>query len=152
MEGHCEAIVELLGANNTVLASVHNESTEAGVGRVSSVKFGQEVFIVNSNNARNVVLTFEGFDLSEHGFFVLSNSLINDSGENFNISLSASESDLRLDKLDQTLNEQVLEKCSVFIGVVGETLSHLDTGSTLKRLNQLVGLLHAVDAGFVLVL
>jgi len=152
IEGHCETIVKLLGADNTVLAGVHDEASEARVGGVFTVELGQEVSIVDSDNARDIVLTFEGFNLREHALFVLSNSLINDSGENANIRLSASKSDLRLNQLDQTLNEQVLKEGGVLVRVVGEALGHLETGSILKGLNQLVGFLHAVDAGFVLVL
>ena len=65
LEGHFEAIVESLGAHDAVLASIHNEATKAGVGRVLSVVLRQELLLVNGYHARRFA-AFKCFYLVAH--------------------------------------------------------------------------------------
>jgi len=54
LESHSETVVELLRANDTVLAGVHHESTKARVGWVLLVELWQEMLVIDGNNAGNV--------------------------------------------------------------------------------------------------
>ena len=149
LEGQSETIIEFLGANDAVLASIHDEATKTRVGWVFRFELWQEVFVVDSHSARNVILSFEGLDLAEHRALVLLNCLSNHTRQDIYVALSASQRHSRLDKLDQALHEQVLEQVSVLLLVVLETLGHLKSSRGLQTLDKLVCALHAVDTRFI---
>lgn len=135
LEGHGEAVVEGLRAHDTVFTGVHDEAAEARVGGVLRVELGQELLVVDSDGAGDVVLAFEGNNLREHLLLVLLDCLVYNRGQDSNIALSAPEGDLGLNQLDESLDEEVLQELGVLTTVVGEALGHLDTSVTLQALN-----------------
>lgn len=78
LESHREAVVELLRADDAVLARVHHKAAQARVGRVRWVELRQEILVVHSDNAGDVIFTFEGFNLAQHGALVLLDGLGDD--------------------------------------------------------------------------
>ena len=113
LEDHFEAIVELLRADDAVLARVHDEAAKAGVRRVRRVQFRQKVAVIDSDNAGDIILTLKSLDLAEHGLLVLGNSIVNDTREKANVALSAPERDLGLNQLNQALDEKILQEIRV---------------------------------------
>ena len=146
LESQREPVVEGLRAHNAVLTGVHDESSEARVGRVLSVELGQEALVVDSHGARNIIFAFKSLHLRKHLFFVLGYGVFNDRLENFNVALPAPQGDSWLDELDETLDEEVLEEARVLIPVISETLGHLDSSVALQTLDKLVGAAHAGDS------
>ena len=148
--GHGESVVEGLGADDAVLLGVHHEATQARVGWVLLVVFWEELLLVHSHIAWDVVLAFEGLDLAEHELLVLLDSLVNDSLEEVLVTLAASENNLWLDQLDESLNKQLLQQSGVLVLVSLESVVHGHTSLLLQRLDQLVDGLHASNALLVL--
>jgi hypothetical protein len=109
LESHSEAIIKLLRANNAISAGVHHEATQAGVSWVLRVELWQEVRVVDGDNAGDVILAFQSCDLTEHGLLVLLHGLVDYTGQNIHVTLSATKGHLSLDQFNQALNEQVLE-------------------------------------------
>ena len=150
MEGHGEAIIKFLGANDAILASIHHEAAKAGVSWVRSIELGEEVLVIDGDNAGNISFAFKGLHPAEHGILVLLDGLVDYTRQDVHITLSASKSHLSLNKLNKTLNEQVLEKISVLLLIVLEAFGHLDASSGLQAFDELVSALHAIDTRFVL--
>lgn len=105
MESHREAIIKGLRAHDAILASIHDESTQARVSWVLCIELGEEVLVVDCHDARNVIFALESLDLAKHGRLVLLNCLIDNTRQDIDIALSATQRDLWLNEFDQALHE-----------------------------------------------
>ena len=149
LEGHTQAVIKFLGANNAVLLGIHNEASEAWVSRVLSIEFGKEVLIIDSDDTWDITLAFESSYLAQHSLLVNRDSFINDTWQGLHITLPASKSHLWFNQFDQALNKKVLEEGGVLISVLHKALSHLETSFILKTFDQFISSLHAIDTRFI---
>jgi len=100
------------------------------------------VLFIDPNLTWDVVFPLEGHDLLDHQLLVLFDSVVNYTLQDFNIAFTASEGDLWLDQLDETLDKKRPHECLILVGVRLETLNHSELGVVLKRLDHLVNFPH----------
>ena len=103
--GELNAVVQFLGTHNTVALGVHHESANAGVGGVFRIVVRQEVLLVDSNVARDVLFALQSLNLGKHQFLVLRHSILNYTLKQVNVSFSAPEGHFGFNEFDESLHK-----------------------------------------------
>jgi hypothetical protein len=98
----------------------------------------QEILLVNCHLAGNVILTFEGLNLSQHLFLVQGNSIVDDTSNHVFIRLTHAENDFGLNKLDKALNQKLFHQLGVGVSVILDVFGHADLGICEESFNKLI--------------
>lgn len=122
--GHGKTVVKSLWADNTVLSCIHDEASQTWLSWVLWLVWWQKVLLIDGHVAWNVFFALESLNLSQHKFFVLFDSIVNDSLECVHIAFPASENHLWLDQFNQSLDKEVLEQLGVLLWVVLKSSVH----------------------------